>query len=442
MRPARRTALLGLLAPVLACVTGCARDRVFECSQDDQCTLGGVAGRCEPTGYCSLPDGDCPDGFRYVDQAPDSLAGTCVGAAAGGDGGVGCAQEPCVGCAVAVAAGPAHSCAILEGGDVHCWGENADLQLGSSGASSATPRQVEGVSDAAVVVTGDRHSCVLLSGTGRVVCWGANDRGQLGIGTTGAAALAGDAVEDSDEWTDLSATGAHSCAVDCDTNVWCWGDNQFGQVAADSGDIAAHPADALTFFDSAIRVAAGGRHSAAVIDDGSITTWGEASSPALGRGDPASSDPYSIVVDAFDARLISAGAEHTCGVGTDRGVRCWGSAADGRLGVDGGDRYSPEDIGLAADEVHAGGRHTCALDNTALRCWGANDVGQLGAAGASGPEPRLVTGSWLAVATGSEHTCAIAADRTVQCWGANGSGQLGRDGDGSSEPSLVPLPCP
>ena len=438
MRSARRAALLGLLAPVLAC----AGDRAFECSQDDQCALGGVAGRCEPTGYCSLPDGECPDGFRYVDQAPDSLAGICVGSEPpGGDGG-GCTVEPCNGCAVAVAAGLAHTCAILAGGDVHCWGENGDLQLGSSGPSTATPRQVEGVSGAALVATGERHSCVLLAGSGRVVCWGGNDRGQLGVGNTGAAALAGDAVEGSDGWSDLSASGAHTCAVDDDTNVWCWGDNQFGQVSADAGDIASSPEDSLTLFDSAIRVAAGGRHSVALIDDDSLTTWGEDSSPALGRGDPASSDPYTIVVDAFDARSISAGAEHTCGIGTDRGVRCWGSAGDGRLGVDGGDRFSPVDIGLDADEVRAGGRHTCVVDGEELRCWGANDDGQLGAEGASGPAPHQVAGSWQAVATGGQHTCAIAGDRTVRCWGANAAGQLGREGDGSSEPSPVALPCP
>ena len=139
---------------------------------------------------------------------------------------------------------------------------------------------------------------------------------------------------------------------------------------------------------------------------------------------------------------ISGGAEHTCGIGTDRGVRCWGSAGDGRLGVDGGDRFSPVDIGVDADAVRAGGRHTCVVDGEELRCWGANDDGQLGAEGASGPAPRQVAGSWQAVATGGQHTCAIAGDRTVRCWGANGAGQLGRAGDGSSEPSPVALPCP
>ena len=438
MRSARRAALLGLLAPVLAC----AGDRVYQCSQDQQCVLDGVEGRCEPNGYCSLPDGDCPDGFRYVDEAPDSLAGICVGSEPpGGDGG-GCTVQPCDGCALAIEAGASHTCAILEGGSVHCWGENADLQLGSSGGSSGSPRAVEGLTAAFALAAGDRHTCATLVDDGSVVCWGANDRGQLGTGTTGASSLPGNPVVDSEAAHSLTAGGAHSCAVDDASNAWCWGDNQFGQVSADAGDIASSPQDSLTFFDGAVQVSAGGRHTAAAIDDESITTWGESDSPALGRGDPAPSDPYSIIVDAFDAGQVSSGAEHTCAIGTDRGVRCWGAAGDGRLGLDGGDRYSPEAIGLDADEVHAGGRHTCAIDDEALHCWGANDGGQLGVEGASSHEPREVAGSWLAVTTGGEHTCAIAGDRTVRCWGANGSGQLGRDGDGSSDPSQVALPCP
>ncbi len=436
MRLARRAALLGLLA----LPAGCAGERVFECSDDDQCVLGGVAGRCEPSGYCSLPDGECPDGFRYVEEAPDALAGRCVGELPPG-----CSEEPCdgdeEGCAIAVAAGAAHSCAILEGGDVYCWGENGDLQLGSSGESSAAPRQVAGVSGAVELAAGDRHSCATLVDSGAVVCWGANDRGQLGTGATGASALPGDRV-DSEVARSLSAGGEHTCAIDDDTNVWCWGDNQYGQVSADAGDVAPSPEDSLTLFDSAVKVSAGGRHSAAVIDDGSITTWGESSSPALGRGDPASSDPYSIVVDAFDTDQVSAGAEHTCGVGSDRGVRCWGTSGNGRLGLDGGDRFSPVEIGVDADLVRAGGRHTCALSGADLVCWGANDAGQLGADGDSGPTARAVAGSWTAVAPGRDHTCALSASRAVLCWGDNGSGQLGRSGSASSDPSLVPLPCP
>lgn len=421
---------------LLAAGSACAPERVFHCSQDDQCVLDGVAGRCEGSGYCSLPDGACASGFRYVDQAPDPLAGTCVGAAGG------CSEEPCDGCAVAIAAGARHSCAVDRAGAVWCWGANDDLQLGSTGGSSATPRAVTGVTGAVDVATGDRHSCALLADGGRVVCWGANDRGQLGTGSTGSSALAGAPVDGSDAWRSLSAGGGHTCAIDDEETSWCWGDNTYRQVAAGAGDTVSSPEDPLGILDCPIGIGAGGRHTAAVNDDGSIVTWGEADSPALGRGNPASSDPYGIVVDAFEAAAIAAGAEHTCGVGIDRGVRCWGVAADGRLGVDGGDRDSPTEVGLDADLVRAGGRHTCALDRGDLVCWGGNDAGQLGSDAASGSQPRPVAGAWLSVATGAAHTCALSTEGVVSCWGDNTSGQLGRDGGSSSEPLPVPLPCP
>ncbi len=144
---------------------------------------------------------------------------------------------------------------------------------------------------------------------------------------------------------------------------------------------------------------------------------------------------------AFEAASIASGDAHTCGIGIDRGVRCWGVAADGRLGLDGGDRDQPEEIGLDADLVRAGGRHTCALDRGDLVCWGANDAGQLGSDGGSSSAPRPVTGAWLTMATGAAHTCGLASDGLVDCWGDNTSGQLGRDGGSSSEPAAVPIPC-
>jgi alpha-tubulin suppressor-like RCC1 family protein len=429
MRRARRAALLVLLA---AC-TACGSDRVFHCSQDDQCVLDGKAGRCEPSGYCSLPDAACPDGYRYVDQAPDALAGTCVTPG-------GCTEEPCDGCAVAVAAGAGHSCAVDRDGAVWCWGDNADLELGSDGGSSATPRVVTGVTGAVDVAAGDRYSCALLGDGGRVVCWGADDRGQLGTGQAGASALPGDRVDGSGSWHALTAGTAHSCAIDDDDTAWCWGDNTYEQVASGAGGSAASPEEPLGLLDCPIAIAAGGRHTAAVLDDGTVITWGEADAPALGRGSAAPSQPASIVVGAFEAASVASGAEHSCGVGIDRGVRCWGVASDGRLGVD-GDRDQPAEVGLDADLVRAGGRHTCALDRGDLVCWGANDSGQLGSDGGSGTEPRPVTGAWLAVATGAAHTCAISTGGVVLCWGDNASGQLGHEGGSSSQPTAVPVPC-
>jgi hypothetical protein len=57
---------------------GCLRTAAFECDAAQDCVDAGVAGRCEPTGFCSFPDPECPSEQRYGDHAGNGLAGSCV----------------------------------------------------------------------------------------------------------------------------------------------------------------------------------------------------------------------------------------------------------------------------------------------------------------------------------------------------------------------------
>ena len=447
-RGRRAGAVLAALAVIAPWAAGCSGPQVFSCQDDRQCTLAGVTGRCEDTGYCSLPDGACGSGYRYADQAPDDLAGQCVGAAGGGGcTGPGCCDGqicPQTGCVAAIAAGAQHSCATTTAGDVYCWGANDQMQLGSSGAGSASPRKVVGVSGAVALAAGADHTCALLGG-GDVVCWGANDAGQLGTGQTGAAALAGDPVTSLSGVTALAAGDRHSCAIDSDDSVWCWGDNSVSQVLDGAAAQVATPVEVTGLLECAVSVAAGGVHSAMVLDDQAVVTWGQADAPALGRGDTASPGPADITLGGFDAQSVAAGGQHTCGVGQDGQLRCWGVGGDGQLGVS-GDQTQPAKVpGLSGvDQVSAGGRHTCARSDNQLLCFGANNSGQLGTSGGGGTALEQVAGAWLDVAAGDSHTCAIDASGHVDCWGANDSGQLGDGSTGGfrSDPREVAVPCP
>ena len=132
--------------------------------------------------------------------------------------------------AVGVSGGGAHTCAVLSDGSVRCWGENDHGQLGNgTTAGSTTPVQVAGIAGAVNVSAGWRHTCALL-GDGSVRCWGENQNGQLGDGTT------------TDRTTPVPVSGItgatavtagwwhHSCALLGDGTVRCWGDNQWGQL--------------------------------------------------------------------------------------------------------------------------------------------------------------------------------------------------------------------
>jgi alpha-tubulin suppressor-like RCC1 family protein len=450
VRGVRRVSRFSLISlpPALA-LAGCYYPTVFHCDKDDQCAVGDTTGRCEQGGFCSRVDADCPGGYRYVEQSPDELAGSCVGGGGagegdGGDGGGGSAGDAgdgVSGCATAIAAGGRHTCAITSGGALYCWGAGDRLQLGSGGAGSQ-PRLVE-LAGGTVrsVAAGQDHTCAILDDPRQVECWGANDSGQLGVGGSSTASLPQTVVGSLD--AEAVALGErHSCAIVGDGSVFCWGLNTDRQV--DSG-ILLDEADAPTLtilYADATAIAAGGRHSAAVTGDG-VQTWGAAMTPALGRGPSAGAPEEAIDQGGFVATAVTAGDAHTCELGGDGTVRCWGDGALGQLGLAEATVFAPTQVpGLAdVDAVRAGGRHTCALAGSALVCFGDNSAGQLGAEGESGPEPRAIAGDWVEVAAGDAHTCARNAGGALFCWGANDDGQLGDDGPSRSEPRAVELPC-
>src|SRR6185295_2870242 len=130
----------------------------------------------------------------------------------------------------AVSGGGVHTCAALTNGTVACWGENEFGQLGDgTNFSSTTPVQVSGITGAVAVSLGWRHSCALLS-SGTVQCWGQNEFGQLGDGTT---TNRNTPVQVSGITGAVGITAGwwhHSCAVLGNGTVRCWGVNDWGQL--------------------------------------------------------------------------------------------------------------------------------------------------------------------------------------------------------------------
>jgi alpha-tubulin suppressor-like RCC1 family protein len=266
---------------------------------------------------------------------------------------------------------------------------------------------------ASAVSAGFAHTCALTEG-GAVKCWGANEHGQLGDGTTTSRSRPADVALPAAA-TAVGAGFFHTCAVAGGT-VYCWGDNATGSLGNGS------------FVPSPVPVPVGGVAGATQVAGGGGQT-------STGSG-------------VFDYG-------HTCARSGGE-VRCWGGNESGQLGDGSFDARpaagDPVALPGPASAVSVGDRHTCAVAGGALLCWGSNGAGQLGdGSGVRQPLPRQVVASGvLAVATGAAHSCAIAdsgSGPAVLCWGSNTEGQADGGHDSAPFPTphavdLGPIPPP
>jgi alpha-tubulin suppressor-like RCC1 family protein len=142
------------------------------------------------------------------------------------------APAPVVGVADAraLAAGGGHSCAVVAGGRVMCWGANGDGQLGDGTTDRRpVPVTVVDLPDAVAVAAGLAHTCAI-RGAGAVVCWGRNSDGQLGDGTRGDPRARPAPVPGLDDAAALALGAHHTCALRRTGAVVCWGANDRGQL--------------------------------------------------------------------------------------------------------------------------------------------------------------------------------------------------------------------
>jgi trimeric autotransporter adhesin len=288
---------------------------------------------------------------------------------------------------VGVAAGGNHSCALSEDGGVRCWGWNINGQLGDgSRETRLTPVAVSGLSTGvAAIVAGYAHTCALTT-AGAVKCWGDNLKGQLGDGSTddrdtpvAVSGLSSGVVA-------ITAGAFHTCAVTEGGAVKCWGDDERGQLGNGTTGEFHTPVDVVGLSSGVKAVAAGIEHTCALTETGGVRCWGLDSSGQLGDGGTANSDTPVAVSGLTGASAITTGGYHSCAVSAAGGVECWGANDEGQLG-DGGTADSSVPVAvssiLAGTVAIAGGeRHSCALSQAGgVKCWGWNAYGQVGNGG-------------------------------------------------------------
>ncbi|HJM24432.1 MAG TPA: hypothetical protein QF821_02155, partial [Candidatus Thalassarchaeaceae archaeon] len=245
--------------------------------------------------------------------------------------------------------------------------------------------------------------------------------------------------------TQVTSGASHSCAILDDGSVSCWGENRNGQLGDGSRTPSLEPAKAsMPLGRKALGISAGSYHTCTLLDDGSIRCWGSNNFGQIGDGTSIErTSPVSVNLGVGKSALaVSSGESHTCAVLNDGTMKCWGLNSNGQLG-DGTstDRLSPENV-LMGDEdalmVSTGSYHTCAImGDRSVMCWGDNWNGQLGdGTNTDRLSPVEITvpsnSSAVSLDAGALHTCLGMNDGSMFCWGYNAYGQLGNGGFGNS----------
>ncbi len=321
--------------------------------------------------------------------------------------------------------GDFHTCARLADGTARCWGRNDHGQLGDGTTiDRPVPVSPSGLTGVAEVASGTTFTCARLD-AGTVRCWGSgrmlgDGESRLNVPPTQVAQIDG-ALE-------IHAAGLVTCARRAD-GARCWGKESDRARSATMRNIAE--------LGKPIELATGAAHACARQADGTVRCWGD----------------FEWTVGAARSFLrpeiqgsthLVTGDDFLCAIVKDGAVRCWGRNDDGQLGKAPDDEVhaTPLEIpGVShAARLAAGEGQACAVvAGGAVRCWGANEEGELGLGTRTTTELPRATLAGLSgvrdVCIGSSHACALATDGGVHCWGANAAGQLG---DGTKERSLAP----
>jgi hypothetical protein len=284
-------------------------------------------------------------------------------------------------------------------------------------------RCTAGCCAAAAIAAGGDNTCAIAKGTGELLCWGANNDGQLGIGDPSGADQPHPVVVPLPGPVRVAAVGAaHSCAIldDAAGSVYCWG----RRSSFLSGVEYEYYPIAVPAFDGATAIATGGGHTAAILANGAIRGGG-------------SWNPDAIPADRFPANAtqIATGNDFTCVIAAGS-VVCWGANDHGQLGASTAPQASPLTVDLPGpvSTVALGVDHACAsVSDGTVRCWSAMHVGLTTSPVADPAAPYAldaVTYPVVALSAGSSRTsagdpagftCAVrgAPVEGVECWGTD-----------------------
>jgi alpha-tubulin suppressor-like RCC1 family protein len=307
---------------------------------------------------------------------------------------------------------------------------SAPLDLATGEAGAAIDGQ--GAVKVTGIAAGGSHACAVVNS--QVRCWGNNESGQLGDGTT-LDAFAPVPVVGLPAGVTAVRTGIYRTCAIVENGARCWGtDGECGELAARALTPRRQVAPVtVTGLESGVTdIAIGLKHTCAVVNGGALC-WGNNERSQVGdqgsKGQCMRS-PVQVPGLASGVTAIVAGNAHTCAL-VNGGVRCWGSNEEGQLGDNSTtERTVPvQVVGLetGVTALSAGYASTCAVVNGAARCWGDNAEGELGDGTRTDSlvpvQVLTLTSNVSAIAAGSHFACAVVGG-APRCWGLDPYGSM------------------
>lgn len=366
------------------------------------------------------------------------------------------ACAPTVENAVDLDTGKTASCLINDGGGVECWGSLSE----ASGAlvvdfgPQSTPTGIAPLTSGAIdIAVGTNSACAIITNgeNNAITCWGANEAGQLGDGSTESSAVPVMVIGLPDaNPVQLTMYARHICTRFDTGAVACWGaDNQDQLGNPGVGAFSPVPVQPSgldgTVGKKVVDIGAGSLGTCAVIETGRVRCWGDDSEGMMGNG-PGEADAATpeLIAGSNNAVYIEVGHQTACAAEAlpAADTYCWGSNADQNLGAGPALIETPiffNPWSSAPTRISLGEERTCAVLATGVaECLGNAPLGDGTFTNSSTPvqvvdtdiDPMAVTNQ------NDDNICALGPDGDVRCWGL---GATGNNGDGTYNNATTPV---
>lgn len=335
--------------------------------------------------------------------------------------------------------GNKNSCGITTDSFLRCWGVNDDGALGSGNSmSKAAAESPQGWQTKKVksVAMGAEHTCAILE-NGDLYCWGRNQVYQFGI-TGSVIETSPKHLKPGQKFEKVYAGGDHTCVIDILGETECWGFNLFGETGILStfySNNTKFQGETFSYFSLGVSAGTGQGHACAILSNDGLKCWGSNVFGQLGIGEPSQFESSS-----FQFKKISAGYYHTCAIDFMDKAYCWGLNNSGAistsslsiLGIGKEDHQSlpyPVATSLKFKDIKPAALATCGLTTSdEIYCWGANEHGLLGIGTHSSETPLKLDSpyKYKYLEVGFSYACAIRLTGELDCWGSieQNQGQL------------------